>query len=68
MALSGGWCSRTWQYFSCLAGEVYGLVVPGLGVGWDGSGRKGLWWVVGGLGRMGYPFKLGCEMALNKFG
>ena len=30
--------------------------------------RRGFWWVVGGLGRMGYPFKLVCEMALDKFG
>ena len=43
-------------------------MVFGLGVGWDGSGRRGLWWVVGDLGRMGYASKLVFEMTLDKLG
>ena len=42
--------------------------MSGLGVGWDGSGRRGLWWVVGDLGRMEHPFKLVCEITLDKLG
>lgn len=68
MVLSGRWCSRTWRWFSCLAGGSYGLVVFGLGIGWDGSGRRGFWWVVGSLGGMGYLFKLGCEISLERWG
>ena len=68
MVLSGCWCSRTWRCLSCLAGELYRLVVSGLGVGQDGSRKRELWWVVGDLGRMGYVSKLVFEITLDKLG
>jgi len=57
-----------WRCFSWLAGEIYGLVVSGLGVGRDGCVEEVIVGVVGDLGGMVYPSKLAFEMALGKLG